>query len=290
MKGSRARRVMEIESWLTDVYGPRLTNSPNFRKAGDWAVKELTECGLVQRRSSSRGVRSAAAGRTTSSTPRRSTPTPFPIIGYPKAWTNGTNGLVSGEAVHRRHPDRRGLREVPGQAARQVRLRDAPARGAAAVRGAGPSLHERRAQPTSRARPTRARAAAAAARVPAAPGVRAGPAPGWSRWRAEPGRATSAVLQGRRSARDRRCLGPWRRRHGVRAERAGRVARHPGTDAGLPQLTFAVEHYGRLVRAMEKDVPVRLELDVKNTFYDDNPQSFNVVARDPGHRQGRTSS
>ena len=34
-------------SWLTDVYGPRLTNSPGFRKAGDWAVKEMTSWGLV---------------------------------------------------------------------------------------------------------------------------------------------------------------------------------------------------------------------------------------------------
>ena len=33
-------------SWLTDVYGPRLTNSPGFRKAGDWAVKEMTSWGL----------------------------------------------------------------------------------------------------------------------------------------------------------------------------------------------------------------------------------------------------
>jgi hypothetical protein len=26
-------------------------------------------------------------------------PTPFPVIGYPKAWTNGTDGLISGEAI-----------------------------------------------------------------------------------------------------------------------------------------------------------------------------------------------
>ena len=32
---------------LTDVYGPRLTNSPGFRKAGDWAVKEMTSWGLT---------------------------------------------------------------------------------------------------------------------------------------------------------------------------------------------------------------------------------------------------
>ena len=39
--------VIEIMSWLSDVYGPRLTNSPGFRKAGDWAVKEMTSWGLA---------------------------------------------------------------------------------------------------------------------------------------------------------------------------------------------------------------------------------------------------
>ena len=60
------------------------------------------------------------------------------------------------------------------------------------------------------------------------------------------------------------------------------VSRDPGTDAGLPQITVAVEHYGRLVRAMQKNVPVKLELDIKNSFQDDNPQSFNVIAEIPG--------
>ena len=46
-EGFQRSQVMEILSWLTDVYGPRLTNSPGFRKAGDWAVKEMTSWGLT---------------------------------------------------------------------------------------------------------------------------------------------------------------------------------------------------------------------------------------------------
>src|SRR3954471_24955466 len=40
-------KVMEISSWLTDVYGPRLTGSPNVQKAGDWAVAKMKEWGLA---------------------------------------------------------------------------------------------------------------------------------------------------------------------------------------------------------------------------------------------------
>ena len=38
---------MEIASYLTDVYGPRLTGSPNIRAAGEWAVTALQGWGLV---------------------------------------------------------------------------------------------------------------------------------------------------------------------------------------------------------------------------------------------------
>ena len=33
--------------YLTDVNGPRLTNSKGYRAAGDWAVKRLKEYGLA---------------------------------------------------------------------------------------------------------------------------------------------------------------------------------------------------------------------------------------------------
>ena len=41
-------KVMEIMHRLTDQYGPRLTNSPQFRAAGDWAVKQMQEWGLAK--------------------------------------------------------------------------------------------------------------------------------------------------------------------------------------------------------------------------------------------------
>src|ERR1700683_5195896 len=44
--GAGGSRVMTIMYNLTDRYGPRLTNSPQFRAAGDWAVGQLKEWGL----------------------------------------------------------------------------------------------------------------------------------------------------------------------------------------------------------------------------------------------------
>ena len=35
-------QVMRTEHFLTDVYGPRLTGSPNHKAAAEWAVKTMT--------------------------------------------------------------------------------------------------------------------------------------------------------------------------------------------------------------------------------------------------------
>src|SRR4051812_41309773 len=40
-EGSQHSQVMEIASWLTDVYGSRLTGSPNLTAAADWAVTTM---------------------------------------------------------------------------------------------------------------------------------------------------------------------------------------------------------------------------------------------------------
>ncbi len=40
-------QIMHTMHYLTDIYGPRLTGSPNHKAAADWAVKQMTEWGFV---------------------------------------------------------------------------------------------------------------------------------------------------------------------------------------------------------------------------------------------------
>src|SRR5438876_2589547 len=46
-EGLQRSQVMEITSYLTDVYGPRLTGSPNIKEAADWAQKTMQEWRLA---------------------------------------------------------------------------------------------------------------------------------------------------------------------------------------------------------------------------------------------------
>jgi carboxypeptidase Q len=50
---------------------------------------------------------------------------------------------------------------------------------------------------------------------------------------------------------------------------------------GVPQVALAVEHYNRMVRLIEHNVPVKVELDVRVQFHE-NQKGFNVVGEIPG--------
>ena len=103
-EGFQRSQVMNIASWLTDVYGPRLTNSPGFRKAGEWAVKEMTSWGLANAKLEPWTTANGPFGRGWSNDQfmmQATTPGgTFPIDGMSTAWTVGTNGLVKGEAAY----------------------------------------------------------------------------------------------------------------------------------------------------------------------------------------------
>ena len=45
-EGMDRSQIMRIEHMLTDVYGPRLTGSPNHENAGKWAIKEMESWGM----------------------------------------------------------------------------------------------------------------------------------------------------------------------------------------------------------------------------------------------------
>src|SRR3954470_17766847 len=96
-EGLQRSKVMEIESYLTDVYGPRLTGSPNIKETAEWAQQTMKGWGLVNVH-----LESWPFGRGWQNqlfVANALTPRAYPIIGYPEAWTPGTTGQVTGEAV-----------------------------------------------------------------------------------------------------------------------------------------------------------------------------------------------
>src|SRR6185312_7724906 len=46
-EGLSRSQVMDHISWLSDVYGPRMTGSPGIQQASEWAMKKFGEWGLA---------------------------------------------------------------------------------------------------------------------------------------------------------------------------------------------------------------------------------------------------
>src|SRR5260370_2622440 len=89
-------KVMDDMFYLTDVNGPRVTNSTGYFGAADWVVKQLTEWGITAHQEK------WPFGRGWNYTKFYGAmvePQYAPLIGYPQAWTGSTNGLVRGEPM-----------------------------------------------------------------------------------------------------------------------------------------------------------------------------------------------
>ena len=91
-------QIMQTLHMLTDVYGPRLTGSPNLKAASDWVVKRSTEWGLKNAH-----LEPWDFGRPGWANERTSVfltaPVKDSLVVETLAWTPGTKGPVTASAV-----------------------------------------------------------------------------------------------------------------------------------------------------------------------------------------------
>jgi carboxypeptidase Q len=91
-------QIMHTLHFFSDVYGPRLTGSPNLKAAGDWAVKQMQTWGFENVRLEPWNfghpgwLNERASGFITS-------PVKDSLVFEVLAWTPGTNGTVASQAA-----------------------------------------------------------------------------------------------------------------------------------------------------------------------------------------------
>ncbi|MEP6920419.1 MAG: M20/M25/M40 family metallo-hydrolase [bacterium] len=98
-EGMNRSHVMQTLSYLSDVIGPRLTASPNMKRANLWTRDELTKWGMQNAHLEAWGPfgRGWSLKRFSAQVIE---PQAIPLIAYPKAWSPATNGSVSADAVY----------------------------------------------------------------------------------------------------------------------------------------------------------------------------------------------
>jgi carboxypeptidase Q len=97
-EGLNNSKVMDIAFHLTDVSGPRLTNSPGYFRAANWARTELEKWGLTNAALEPWGE-FGKSWELKKSYIALTTPYYRPLIAYPKTWTKGTGGLQNAEVL-----------------------------------------------------------------------------------------------------------------------------------------------------------------------------------------------
>jgi carboxypeptidase Q len=97
-------QIMRTMHFLTDVHGPRLTGSPNFKNAAEWTIRQMGEWGMTNGRLEEwPWVNADGSPRPGWLNERFSghivSPVKDSLVGEVLAWTPSTKGAVTAEAV-----------------------------------------------------------------------------------------------------------------------------------------------------------------------------------------------
>lgn len=263
--GLENSQVMDIASWMTDVYGQRLTASTGLAKAEEWAKNELTKMGLKN----SRLEEWKDFGRGWDMTHfemHAEAPTYWPIIAYPKAWSSPTKG--TGEVIYLNVESINDLANYKGKLSGKFVLMEdmrevKEAFEATAKRHDSESLLNlaNATQPVPRERRRGSGNSTAA----------------------ELRKATWELLEAEKpiGVLDRSRKGDL----GTVFVSGARTAEGSARDNNkyvVPQMTLAIEHYNRIFRMLDKGVPVTLSVDSQSSYTNPEGNEHNVIAEIPG--------
>ena len=276
-EGLNRSQVMDHLSWLADVYGPRTTGSPAIQQASEWAMKTMTSWGLSnvhqERWKFGKGWTLQRFHATLVE------PQVQPIIAMPMEWSSGTNGTVTADVVRAQLATDADLERNRGKLAGKIVLIQ-PARAVRMLEG--PIILRMDDKWTAEAETT--------------PIPQAGEGRGRGRGgqefrdRLEKFLKTEGVVAvfERGSDSDMADGGStlsWKQQHpdGGTIFPAGSGPRDENAGRNVPRVTLAVEHYNRMIRVLEKNLPVKVELNIDVKFHDETDMNgFNTIADLPG--------
>ncbi len=98
-EGMNRSEVMQTLSYLTDVIGGRLTNSPGMKRANEWTRDTMAKWGMQNAKLEPWGP-FGRGWSLKSFSAQVNEPTVFPVIAYPKAWSPSTKGAVTSDVVY----------------------------------------------------------------------------------------------------------------------------------------------------------------------------------------------
>src|SRR6202790_427760 len=264
-EGFADSKVMKIISYLSDVYGPRLTNSPNIKEAAKWTTDKMNEWKLANVHLEPWGPFGRGWSNERTSVQVLS-PRPFPLIAYAKAWTPGTNGPITADAVFAPITKEEDFVKFKGQL-----------KGKFVLTAAIPENPERFEAQAHRYTDAEL-ADLAMQQVPAA---QQGQEDRIAQFRAQ----REFQLKVQKFLVDEGVaawIEPSRSDDGTVFVQQGGGRDKEKDPPAPPRVAVASENYGRIVRMLEKKATISMLVDIQNKFWDDDLYSFNIIGEIPG--------
>ncbi len=282
-------QVMENLYYISEVYGPRVNNSSNHRAAAEWAMKQMKEWGLqnvhLEKWPFGYGwqIKKFYAAM--------ETPAYAALIGFPLAWTPGTNGPITTEAmwapIHSKEDFAKYKGKLRGKA---VLIFDPPTlvlhtRPDAAPSPTDDEILARANAPRGEAGGGGAPGAAALNRDPSGRGR-----PGEGTWEFTP---TSQALSGNRALRNELnaflkeeapavVLTPGYNGDGGTIFSTYGGSQDPADPVPPPMVAITPEQYNRIVRLLQHGTVPKLSFDVAVDYQKEDQMAFNVIGEIPG--------
>jgi hypothetical protein len=246
-EGMDRSQVVGMFNQLTNVFGPRLTATPAYKRSAEWTRDRLAQFGLANPHLESWPF---GWGWTLEKlTLEMTSPRYFPLIGYPEAWSPPTPGGITGTPVY-----------VGDKTADEIRAMSAKLKGAIVLTQMPQDefITEDRQQPS-----------ASEVRVPiGAPRTIRGESTVNAREMSDLLQAAGAAVRLRAS----------QGQHGTMFVLG---SRNTGDDA-VPSIIVASEQYNMIVRLLQANEPVTLNVEVGVRYHAADTSGYNIIAEIPG--------
>ena len=263
-EGFHNSKVMDYATGLMDSIGERLTGSPNMKRANEWTRDQFTAMGLSNAHLEPWGPFGRGWANQYVNV-RMTSPDVVTLLAYPKAWTPGTNGEVQGKCIRATIDDKKDFDKYKGKLA-----------GMIVILGADPDVKPITEAPYKRMSDDDL-AKLADYQIP-------GDHPPFRF--ADFVKRQQFIKDLNQFFADEKVVAVID--HSRQTSGGGTVfvqsggSYKPGETPTVPQLTMALEHWTRIARLLQQKKDVSLELNVTNTFYDDDPMQYDTIAEIPG--------
>jgi len=280
-EGMNRSQVMQTLSYLTDVIGPRLTNSPGMKHANEWTRDQMTKWGLQNARLESWGPfgRGWTLKRFYAQVV---TPQAIPLIAFPKAWSPGTQGPLTAEVVYVDARNESELQKFKGRLKGAIVLTTPMRSVAAHFQPLGSRRDEKNLLGLANAPEPRA---STPRRFQGSPERRAAAQFAALKLRFFHEEGAALLIDFSRGDGGTIFVGSAQAPQPASDGRPGARGPRPyDKDAPkiVPQVVLSTEHYNRIVRILQAGQTVKMEVDLTVEFQDSELMAYNTIAEIPG--------